>query len=172
MKITFLLFLLFSYIQATDSLIRALTEGTFDYKKATITSEEQSEATPPLGFHYTTATFHGAKFEVKNDGLDAFVKAYYSNSLYNLDYTVNVDNHIDRTQAYSLDVNYILRRELSLGSRYTLENDTNAFSSYAGVYSTIMLDSISKGLNIGISYDTMTNAKGNEKFGLTIKNEF
>ncbi len=172
MKIIFLFIFIFSYLHATDSLIQALTEGTFDYKKATITTEEQSEATPPLGFHYTTATFRGTKLEVKNDGLDAFVKAYYTNSLYNFDYTLNVNNHIDRSQAYSLDVNYMLRRELSLGSRYTLENDTNAFSSYAGFYSTIMLDSISKGLNIGISYDTMTNSKGNEKFGLTIKNEF
>lgn len=173
MKITFLIFLLITYLNATDSLIRALSEGTFNYDKTTtISEEEQSETTSSLEFNYTSATFHGGRLEVKNDGFEAFINVYYNNSLYDFDYTLNASNHIDHSRAYSLDVNYMLRRELSLGSRFSVENDSNTITSYAGVYSTIVLDSISKGLNVGISYDTTTTSKGNEKFGITINSEF
>ena len=71
-----------------------------------------------------------------------------------------------------MDINYNLRRELSIGSRYTIESEATSVVSYTGIYSSILLDEISKGLNIGLSYDKAGLDKKGNNFTINFKSEF
>ena len=173
MKLLFLL-LFFSFSNASDELIRALTQGTFTYKKAEIitTDEDKTEQAPSIGFHYKSLSLYGLHFEVENDGLNAYAKAFYSGTFSDFAYVLSIHNHIASTQTYAMDINYNLRRELSIGSRYTIESEATSVVSYTGIYSSILLDEISKGLNIGLSYDKAGLDKKGNNFNINFKSEF
>ena len=172
-SLLFLLLLFFSFSNASDELIHALTQGTFTYKKTVILpQEEENEQAPSIGFHYKSLPLYGLRFEVENDGLNAYAKAFYSGTFSDFAYALSINNHIASTQTYAMDINYNLRRELSIGSRYTIENEATSVVSYTGIYSSILLDEISKGLNIGLSYDKAGLDKKGNNSNINFKSEF
>lgn len=172
MKLLYLL-LCISFSYASDELIHALTQGTFTYKKPEIsTSEEDKTSIPSIGFHYKSLPVYGLRFEIENDGLNAYTKAFYAGTFSDFAYALSINNHIASSQTYAMDINYNLRRELSIGSRYTIESEATSVVSYTGIYSSILLDEISKGLNIGLSYDKAGLDKKGNNFNINFKSEF
>ena len=173
MKFLFLLLLFSSFSNASDELLHALTQGTFTYKKADILpQEDEPKQTPSIGFHYKSVPLYGMHFEVENDGLNAYAKAFYSGTVSDFAYALSINHHSASTQTYAMDINYNLRRELSIGSRYSIENDASSIVSYTGIYSSILLDEIAKGLNIGLSYDKAGLDKKGDNFTINFKSEF
>ena len=169
-----LFFTFISYIYAAENLIDALTQGSFTQKKAIEIIEEENDEpkNQKIGFHYKTATLSGFRLEVENDGFDAYAKALYQGQLLNFGYSLSANTYLSNAKAYAMDVNYPLRRELTLGSRYSLTNDNFNLVSYTGVYSSFLLDELSKGLNVGIYYDKIGMDKQGNQFSLKIKNDF
>jgi len=82
------------------------------------------------------------------------------------------NNYAPNTQAYALDINYELSKDVSLGSRYVLANDEQTNLSYTGVYTNFQVDELSKGLNLGVAYDKTGLDKQNDHINLTIKSKF
>lgn len=82
------------------------------------------------------------------------------------------NNYTPNTQAYAVDMNYALRKDVTLGSRYVLANDAQTNISYTGVYTNFKVDEISKGLNLGIAYDKTGIDKQNNQLNFTIKTTF
>lgn len=172
MKILILLFLtLFSY--AADTLINALTQGTIKNKTVKeVTHEDDEPKNQDIGFHYTSAPLYGFRIEVENNSLDAYAKALYSGEFSDFGYTLSANNNITNMQTYAVDINYNLRRELTLGSRYTLSNNTYGIVSYTGIYSSFLLDNLSKGLNLDVSFDKIGEDKKEGMLNLKIKSSF
>lgn len=172
MKLLF--FLLFcSLSHASEKLINALTQGTFTYKKADIYSpDDETSKVPSLGFRYASIPVYGLRFEIENDGLNAYAKAFYTGTFSDFAYALTINNHIATAQTYAMDINYNLRREMTIGSRYSIENETSSVVSYTGIYSSILLDEITKGLNIGLSYDRVGLDKKGNNFNINFKTEF
>lgn len=174
MKLLTILFLLLSFSYCAETLIDALTEGSFTQKKAIEITEEENDdpKNQKIGFHYKTATLSGFRLEVENDGFDAYAKALYQGEILDFGYSLSANTYLSNAKAYMMDVNYPLRRELTIGSRYSLTNDNFNIVSYTGVYSSLILDELNKGLNIGIYYDKMGMDKQGNQFSLKIKNDF
>lgn len=172
--ISLFFFVFISYIYAADSLIDALTQGSFTQKKTTEPIEEESDESKnqKIGFHYKTASLNGFSMEVENNGLDAYAKALYQGEILDFGYSLSANTYLSNAKAYAMDVNYPLRRELTLGSRYSITSDNLNLVSYTGVYSSFLLDELNKGLNIGIYYDKMGIDKQGNQFNLKIKNDF
>lgn len=168
------LFTFISYMYAVDNLVDALTQGSFMQKKTIEITEEENDdpKNQKIGFHYKTVPLHGFSVEVENDGLDAYAKALYQGQLLDFGYSLSANTYLSNAKAYMMDVNYPLRRELTIGSRYSLTNDNFNLVSYTGVYSSLILDELNKGLNIGIYYDKMGMDKQGNQFSLKIKNDF
>lgn len=168
------LFTFISYMYAAETLMEALTQGSFTQKKAIEPIEEENDdlKNQKIGFHYKTATIRGFHLEVENDGLDAYAKALYQGVILDFGYSLSANTYLSNAKAYAMDVNYPLRRELTLGSRYSLTNDNFNLVSYTGVYSSFLLDELNKGLNIGIYYDKIGMDKQGNQFSLKIKNDF
>lgn len=82
------------------------------------------------------------------------------------------NNYTPNTAAYAVDFNYSPRKDITLGSRYVIANEVQTNLSYTGVYSNFQLNEISKGLNLGLSYDKTGIAKQNDQFGINIKSKF
>lgn len=168
-------FAFISYLYAADNLIDALTQGSFVQKKAVEPTEEENDDEPKnqkIGFHYKTVPIYGFSLEVENDGLDAYAKALYQGGILDFGYSLSVNTYISNAKAYAMDVNYPLRRELTVGSRYSFTSDNFNLVSYTGVYSSLVLDELSKGLNVGIYYDKIGLDKKGDQFSLKIKNNF
>lgn len=174
MKLLTVLFLLLSFSYCAETLIDALTQGSFTQKKAIEIIEEENDEpkNQKIGFHYKTATLSGFRLEVENDGFDAYAKALYQGEILDFGYSLSANTYLSNAKAYMMDVNYPLRRELTIGSRYSLTNDNFNIVSYTGVYSSLILDELNKGLNIGIYYDKMGMDKQGNQFSLKIKNDF
>ena len=168
------LFTFISYMYAAETLIEALTQGSFTQKKTIELTEEDNDdpKNQKIGFHYKTATIRGFSVEVENDGFNAYAKALYQGAILDFGYSLSANTYLSNAKAYAMDVNYPLRRELTLGSRYSLTNDNFNLVSYTGVYSSFLLDELNKGLNIGIYYDKMGMDKQGNQFSLKIKNDF
>lgn len=82
------------------------------------------------------------------------------------------NNYTPNTDAYAIDVNYALRKDLILGSRYVLATEAQTNVSYTGVYTDFKLDELSKGLNLGLSYDKTGLDKQNNQFLINVKSKF
>jgi hypothetical protein len=82
------------------------------------------------------------------------------------------NNYTPNTAAYAVDLNYSPRKDITLGSRYVIANEEQTNLSYTGIYSNFQLNEISKGLNLGFSYDKTGIAKQNDQFGINIKSKF
>ncbi|MDD2382920.1 MAG: hypothetical protein PHN18_01885 [Sulfurospirillaceae bacterium] len=176
MKILFIMLLCLSYTYSADTLIDALMQGTFD-KKIALEPTDGEDARTELNkqkviFHYLSAPIRGIQLEVKNDGLVAYAKAMYRGKISDFGYSFSANGYTTNTSSYTMDVNYNLKRELTIGSRYTYMNELTNTISYAGIYSSLILDEISKGLNVSLYYDKAEKAKENDKFSLKIKNNF
>lgn len=174
MKLLTVLFLLLSFSYCAETLIDALTQGSFTQKKTTEPTEEENDESKnqKIGFHYKTVPLHGFSLEVENDGLDAYAKAIYQGGILDFVYSVSANTYLSNSKAYAMDVNYALRRELTVGSRYSFTSDNFNLVSYTGVYSSLVLDELSKGLNVGIYYDKIGMDKQGNQFSLKIKNDF
>lgn len=174
MKILTVLFLLLSFSYCAETLIDALTQGSFTQKKAIEITEEENDdpKNQKIGFHYKTATINGFSVEVENDGLDAYAKALYQGEILDFGYSLSANTYLSNAKAYTMDVNYTLRRELTVGSRYSFMSDNFNLVSYTGIYSSLILDELNKGLNVGIYYDKIGMDKQGNQFSLKIKNDF
>lgn len=86
--------------------------------------------------------------------------------------TLSSNNYAPNTQAYALDVNYALRKDVLLGSRYVITNDTQSTLSYTGVYSSFKLNEISKDFNLDIAYDKTGIDKQNNQFNINFTKKF
>ena len=173
--LTVLLTLTFlSHSYAVDSLVDALTQGSFTQKKTIELSEKENEESQNqnIGFHYKTAQLNGFSVEVENNGLDAYAKALYQGEIMDFGYSLSANTYLTNTKTYAMDVNYALRREVTVGSHYSFTNDNLNLVSYTGVYSSLLLDELNKGLNVGIYYDKMGMDKKGDQFSLKIKNDF
>lgn len=176
MKLLFIMLLCFSFTYSADTLIDALMQGTFD-KKIALEPTDGEDARSELNkqkvtFHYLSAPLRGVQFEVKNDGLVAYAKAMYSGTISDFGYSLSANSYTTSTSSYTMDLNYNLKRELTIGSRYTYINELTNTVSYTGIYSSLILDEINKGLNVSLYYDKAEKAKENDKFSLKIKNNF
>ena len=169
-----LLFTFVSYDYAADNLIDALTQGSFIQKKTIESTEEESDESKnqKIGFHYKTVPLNGFSVEIENDGLDAYAKALYQGAILDFGYSLSANTYLSNAKAYTMDVNYALRREITVGSRYSFTSDNLNIVSYTGVYSSLVLDELSKGLNVGIYYDKIGMDKQGNQFSLKIKNDF
>ncbi|MBV5279345.1 MAG: hypothetical protein J0647_10035 [Campylobacteraceae bacterium] len=159
-----------------DTLIDALIQGTFT-KKVDLEPTNGEDAKEEMKnqkiiFHYTTLPINGLRFEVENDGLNAYAKALYSGEFSDFDYALSANSYTSSAKSYTMDVNYNLRREIAVGSRYTLMDDTSNLVSYTGIYSSLILDELNKGLNVGIYYDKTGLDKKGDQFSLKIKSNF
>ncbi|MDD3343634.1 MAG: hypothetical protein PHR87_08680 [Sulfurospirillaceae bacterium] len=176
MKFILTLFFFLSFSFSADTLIDALTQGTFE-KKIDLENTDGTDSKNDLKkqkviFHYTSAPINGFRVEVENDGLSAYAKALYMGSFSDLMYTFSANAYTTNASSYTMDVNYALKRELSIGSRYTLMNNPTSLVSYSGIYTSLILDEINKGLNVGLYYDRIGLEKEGDKFSLKIKNNF
>lgn len=145
------------------------------YKKAVEPTEEENDDEPKnqkIGFHYKTVPLHGFSIEVENNSLEAYAKALYQGEILDFGYSLTANTYLSSAKAYSMDLNYALRRELTVGSRYSFKSDNLNLISYTGVYSSLVLDELNKGLNIGIYYDKIGLDKKGDQFSLKIKNDF
>ncbi len=154
----------------------ALLQGTFE-KKVTLEPTQGEDTRAELNkqkvtFHYLSAPIRGVQLEVKNDGLVAYAKAMYRGTISDFGYSLSANSYTTYTSSYTMDVNYNLRRELSVGSRYTYINELTSNVSYAGIYSSLILDEINKGLNVSLYYDKAESANEDDKFSLKIKTNF
>ena len=82
------------------------------------------------------------------------------------------NNYTPHTEAYAVDINYSPRQNMTLGSRYVVATEMQTNLSYTGVYSNFKLDEISKGLNLGVSFDKTGMDKQNDQFSINIKSKF
>jgi len=82
------------------------------------------------------------------------------------------NNYMPNTEAYAFDVNYALRSNVVLGSRYVLTTHEQTMLSYTGVYTDFKLNELSKGLNLGILYDKTGIDKQNNQMSIQIKKSF
>lgn len=173
--ISLFFFTFIAYMYAADNLIDALTQGSFIQKKAVEPTEEENDDEPKnqkIGFHYKTVPLHGFSIEVENNSLEAYAKALYQGEILDFGYSLTANTYLSSARAYSMDLNYALRRELTVGSRYSFKSDNLNLVSYTGVYSSLVLDELNKGLNIGIYYDKIGLDKKGDQFSLKIKNDF
>ena len=117
---------------AAETLIEALTQGSFTQKKTIELTEEDNDdpKNQKIGFHYKTATIRGFSVGVENNGFDAYAKALYQGEILDFGYSLSANTYLSNAKAYTMDVNYPLRRELTLGSRYSLTNDNFNLVSY------------------------------------------
>lgn len=176
MKLFFLLFFFFSFANCTDTLIDALTQGTFTKKIDLAPTKgegfDNEIRNQKVIFHYVSAPLNGMQVEVKNDGLNAYAKALYNGEFSDFDYILSIKNDIENTQTYAVDISYNLSRELSLGTRYSVKDTSSEIVSYSGVYSSIILDEISKGLNVDLSFHKKGLDDNTEQFKLKIQSPF
>ncbi len=86
--------------------------------------------------------------------------------------TLSSNNYAPNTQAYALDMNYALRKDIRLGSRYVLANDTQNTLSYTGIYSSFKLNEIAKNVNLNIAYDKTGIDKQNNQFNINFTKKF
>lgn len=82
------------------------------------------------------------------------------------------NNYTPNTEAYAVDLNYSPRKDITLGSRYVVATEMQTNLSYTGVYSNFQLNEISKGLNLGVSYDKTGMDKQNDQFSINFKSNF
>jgi|GEM_PF-701239 len=82
------------------------------------------------------------------------------------------NNYTPNTAAYAVDVNYSPRKDITLGSRYVIANEVQTNLSYTGIYSNFQLNEITKGLNLGFSYDKTGIDKQSDQFSINIKSKF
>lgn len=82
------------------------------------------------------------------------------------------NNYTPNTQAYALDLNYALRKDLIVGSRYVIANEAQTNLSYTGIYTDFKLEELVRGLDFGLAYDKTGIAKQNDQFRLQIKSKF
>ena len=173
--LTLLLILTFlPHVYAADDLVEALTQGSFTQKNTVeLTEEEKDESqNQKIGFHYKTVPINGFSIEVENTGLDASAKALYQGGIMDFGYSLSANTYLTNAKTYAMDVNYALRREVTVGSHYSFTNDNLNLVSYTGVYSSLLLDELNKGLNVGIYYDKIGMDKKGDQFSLKIKNDF
>ncbi|AFL68133.1 hypothetical protein [Sulfurospirillum barnesii] len=82
------------------------------------------------------------------------------------------NNYAPNTQAYALDMNYALRKDVRLGSRYVFANDTQNTLSYTGIYSSFKLNEIAKNTHIDIAYDKTNIDKQENQFSINFMKKF
>ena len=82
------------------------------------------------------------------------------------------NNYTPNTAAYAVDLNYSPRKDITLGSRYVVASEVQTNLSYTGVYSNFQIDEISKGFNLGVSFDKTGQDKQNDQFSINIKSKF
>ena len=82
------------------------------------------------------------------------------------------NNYTPNTEAYAVDLNYSPRKDITLGSRYVVASEVQTNLSYTGVYSNFQLNEISKGFNLGVSYDKTGMDKQNDQFIINFKSNF
>ena len=82
------------------------------------------------------------------------------------------NNYAPNTQAYAIDLNYALSSEVTIGSRYVIASEFQNTYSYTGIYSSLKVNEIAKGFNIGILYDKTGIDKQNNQFSLQLKSAF
>lgn len=185
MKLSFLMLLtlFYSFSNAADSLMDALIEGNFThqvnsaYENADVDENKRIAKNKTVTVDYKTAPINGLRFEVSTENENTNLKSYSTKALYNgelsyFDYTLSANNNMTNAKTYEMDINFSPKRDLTLGSRYTLSTDEYNVVSYTGVYSSFMLNEIDKGLNIGLYYDKTGLDKKGDKVGIKIKNEF
>ena len=85
---------------------------------------------------------------------------------------ISSNNYTPNTEAYAVDLNYSPRNDITLGSRYVVATEMQTNFSYTGVYSNFQLNELSKGLNLGLSYDKTGMDKQNNQFLINIKSKF
>lgn len=134
----------------------------------------------------TTTNAFGAKAQINYENFGSYI-AYSRvldgnhNANSNLDdkdqllptsSVLSSNNYAPKTEAYALDLNYSPRKDVTLGSRYVIANELQNNVSYTGIYSNFKLNEISKGLNLGISYDKTGEDKQNNQFSVNIKSKF
>lgn len=176
MKFSLILSLFFSFVHGADTLMDALLQGNFE-KKILLNSNTDDEQSSDLSkqkimFHYLSAPIKGIQVEVKNDGLIGYVKALYTGSIADFNYIVSANSDSVHASSYTMDVLYNVKRNVALGSRYTIKNENAEYTSYSGVYTSLSLNEINKGLHIGLEYDKIGVAQEGNKLNLTIKNNF
>ncbi|MBN1839920.1 MAG: hypothetical protein JW802_07765 [Campylobacterales bacterium] len=86
--------------------------------------------------------------------------------------TLSSNNYAPNTQAYALDVNYALRKDVLFGSRYVIANDTQSTLSYTGIYSSFKLNEIAKNVNLNIAYDKTGIDKQENQFSINFTTKF
>jgi len=82
------------------------------------------------------------------------------------------NNYAPNTAAYAVDLNYSPRKDVTLGSRYVVASEVQTNLSYTGVYSNFQLNEISKGLNLGLSFDKTGIDKQSDQFSINFKSKF
>lgn len=81
-------------------------------------------------------------------------------------------NDTPNTRAAALDVRYLFNKTISLGSRYSVAEDEKSMTTYNGIYSSIMLHDVLKGLQMTLAYDQVEEGPFEKQWSVQFKSKF
>lgn len=82
------------------------------------------------------------------------------------------NNDAPNSKAAALDIRYFFNKNMALGSRYSVMEDDKTINSYNGIYSSIMLNDIIRGLQMTVAYDKKHEGDEEKQWSVQFKSHF
>lgn len=85
---------------------------------------------------------------------------------------LNSDNYEPNTSSYAIDLSFEALEDITIGSRYVFMENALYTISYTGIYSSFILNELSRGLSVDFAFDKAGFDKEDHKLKLTVERAF
>lgn len=168
-----------------EAVYESRTEN-FDYRLSA--NYYSTVFNPTEDIHTVTSRAVGLKAQVNLDELQAYValskvsdSPYEMSSHPSLEGRENLlptaslllsNSDTPNSKAAALDIRYFFNKNMALGSRYSVMEDDKTINSYNGIYSSIMLSDIIRGLQMTLAYDQKQEGDEEKQWSVQFKSHF
>jgi len=168
-----------------EAVYESRTEN-FDYRLSA--NYYSTVFNPTEDIHTVTSRAVGLKAQVNLDELQAYVAlSKVSDSPYEMSSHPSLEGRekllptaslllsnsdTPNSKAAALDIRYFFNKNMALGSRYSVMEDDKTINSYNGIYSSIMLSDIIRGLQMTLAYDQKQEGDEEKQWSVQFKSHF